>query len=859
MRIAYLPFVIILILSACGTTKEAIYTAPPIEVEERVMDTMFVTAAPPDLEVASLTRYNPAYTRTWDLLHTSLDLKFNWDSQQVLGEADLKLKPIFYAQDKIELHAQNFDLKEIRVAGKLIDPSKIEYNGQQLLISLDRRYKKAEEVSLSISYVANPENGTQGGSAAITSDKGLFFINPLGDQGDKPRQIWTQGETENNSRWFPTIDRPNERCTQKIKLTVKDKYVTLSNGTMTGSKPNGNGTRTDTWEQKDPHAPYLFMLAVGEFAVVEDRWKNIPVDYYVEEEYRADAKRIFNHTPEMLSFFSDKLDYPYPWEKYSQIVVRDFVSGAMENTTAVIFGDFVQKTTRELIDNDNDYIVAHEMMHHWFGDLVTCESWSNLTLNEGFANYAEYLWFEHKYGPYRADNHRADEMAGYLYSFANQGGHPLIHYGYSNKEDMFDAHSYNKGGMVLHALRGYLGDEAFFASLNKYLVDNKYSAVEVDELRMAFEDTTGEDLNWFFDQWYLSSGHPILEVDYSYNELDKVIKVSVNQVQNTEQHLGIYQLPLEVYIFDKKGNRTTVDYFLQSRSDTISINYEGDFAVALIDGPDNQLAEITEQHSTQEHKYIAQFSEELRHIINSFQTIAGESVGDDFYQQFLNHPYHLVRTLAISLIADPTPYQIELKAMATSDKHSETRSAALSSLSFLPADELVSLCEQILKKEQAYPVIASAIMMVNVSDADKGIALADQFSTEPDASIRGAVASVYVATGDPKYIDYFLQTFQTQDPYDLFQFTNQFKTFMSSQNDQNILKASDGLELIASSKENGGFRKFVAMFNISNLKGMVSENPEKYDQTTLEKIQKAIDNIKSKETDKELLQRYQGF
>jgi len=220
-----------------------------------------------------------------------------------------------------------------------------------------------------------------GGSAAITSDQGLFFINPRNEDSEKPQQIWTQGETEWNSRWFPTTDKPNERCTQEMYLTVEDKYVTLSNGLLKSSKKNADGTRTDYWKM-----------------------------------------------------------VKYPWQKYSQVVVRDYVSGAMENTTGVIFGDFVQKTERELIDNHNDGIVAHEMFHHWFGDYVTCESWANLTMNEGFANYSEYLWFEHKYGREEADRHLRNEMNGYLGSVGQGGAHPLIHWGYNDKEDMFDAH-----------------------------------------------------------------------------------------------------------------------------------------------------------------------------------------------------------------------------------------------------------------------------------------------------------------------------------------------------------------------------------------------------------------------------------
>ena len=275
----------------------------------------------------------------------------------------------------MELDAKNFDFKSI----KLFNGTALEYSyegeKQQVHITLDREYQRGEEVELVIDYTAIPAQS--GGSAAITSDKGLFFINPRGEEGDKPTQIWTQGETENNSRWFPTIDKPNERCTQEVYVTVDDRFTTLSNGTLVSKNKNSDGTRTDYWKQELPHAPYLFMLAIGEFDVVEDeKWNGIPVNYYLESKWSPYAKDIFPYTREMLTFFSELTGVDYPWQKYSQVAVRDYVSGAMENTTAVIFGEFMHGTDRDLIDVDrNEKIVAHEMFHHWFGDYVTCESW----------------------------------------------------------------------------------------------------------------------------------------------------------------------------------------------------------------------------------------------------------------------------------------------------------------------------------------------------------------------------------------------------------------------------------------------------------------------------------------------------
>lgn len=252
--------------------------------------------------------------------------------------------------------------------------------------------------------------------------------------------------------------------TQEIYLTVDTAFETLSNGLLLSTQINGDGTKTDYWKQSLPNAPYLTMVAAGDFAIIKDRWRNIEVNYYVDKPYEKYARLIFGNTPEMLEFFSKKLNMDYVWEKYSQIVVHDYVSGAMENTTAVVHGTNMLEDARELMDYNYEDYISHELFHHWFGNLVTCESWSNLTLNEGFANYSEYLWREYKYGRDDADYSNQGEQSAYLL-YTAKNDPTLIRYDYEDREDMYDVVSYQKGGRVLHMLRKYVGDDAFYAAL----------------------------------------------------------------------------------------------------------------------------------------------------------------------------------------------------------------------------------------------------------------------------------------------------------------------------------------------------------------------------------------------------------
>ena len=257
------------------------------------------------------------------------------------------------------------------------------------------------------------------------------------------QQVWTQGETEASSCWFPTIDDNSQKTTQEIEITVPNNFVTLSNGVLKNSKTSGNN-RTDHWVMDKPHAPYLFFMAAGEFAIVKDTpWKGtVPIEYYVEKEYESVAKQIFGNTAEMLTFFSERFGYEFPWQRYAQIVVRDFVSGAMENTTAVSHAETAYQTAEDLADQNHwERIIAHELAHHWFGDLVTAESWANLTVNESFANYSEYLWLEHKYNKDVAEEHLLNDTQQYK-ERPNDFAKNLVRFDYDSREDMFDLVSY---------------------------------------------------------------------------------------------------------------------------------------------------------------------------------------------------------------------------------------------------------------------------------------------------------------------------------------------------------------------------------------------------------------------------------
>ncbi len=629
--------------------------------------------------------YRATPTKVTELKHTKLKVNFDYQKEQMNGEEWLTASPYFYAANELTLDAKGMLIHEVALDnnGKKT-PLKYDYKNDILKISLDKTYQKNQDYTVYIKYTSRPNEVKQQGSMAINDAKGLYFINAQGTDSDKPTQIWTQGETESSSAWFPTIDKPNQKTTQEIYMTVPYQYVTLSNGLLKESKKESNGLRTDHWVMDKRHSTYLFFMGVGEYAVVKDKWKNIPVDYYIEKEYEPYAKQIYGNTPEMIDFFSKKLNYDYPWAKYAQISGRDYVSGAMENTTATLHGsDILQKPGQLIDENTWEDTIAHELFHHWFGDLVTAESWSNLTVNESFANYSEYLWNEYKYGKDQADYHLMTDVNQYIHNPSDFNKN-LVRFNYESREDVFDLVTYQKGGGILNMLRNYLGDDAFFGGMNDYLKTNEYQNAEAHQLRLSFEKVSGKDLNWFFNQWYFGSGNPKINSSSTFEPVKKQVTVTINQTQEKP-----FEFPLAIDVYDngkpKRYNvwvnaeaKNTFSFDVSKAPDLVNINADGVL-----------LAEITETKTPEQNLMQFTNSKEFK---SRYLALAGikDQVGKSpaavkLLAAALKDPFFRVRIKALELIDLTNPEQMkalgaEVEKLAVSDPKTLTQAAAITVL-----------------------------------------------------------------------------------------------------------------------------------------------------------------------------------
>lgn len=755
--------------------------------------------------------YQPSNTQVSDLIHTKLKVSFDWEKQYLYGVANLTLKPYFYSQNSVVLDAKGFDIDYIHLITEAGSQAlSYQYDSLKITIQLDKEYTREQAYELEIKYTSKPNELEEGGSKAIASDKGLYFINPLGEDKEKPRQIWTQGETEASSCWFPTIDSPNEKTTQEIYITIDTNFTTISNGLLIYSRDNGDGSKTDYWKQDKPHAPYLFMMAIGEFAEIKDSWKGLEVNYYVEKKYAPYAKGVFGITPEMLSFFSEILGYEYPWDKYYQVAVRDYVSGAMENTSAAIFLEEIQLTDREQLDENWDYIIAHELFHHWFGDLVTCESWSNLALNEAFANYAEYLWFEYKYGRDRADFHGKTEQEEYLQESISKQA-PIVRYNYHHREDMFDRHSYNKGGRVLHMLRKYVGDDAFFTSLKHYLHKNEFTDAEIHELRLAFEETTGEDLNWFFNQWFLSPGHPDLKVEHYH--LGDTLFLNTAQLQDT-LYTPLFKLPLEVEVW-VNGQKTVHPIVVKDAIQQFKFSMSSKPDLVLFDAEQQLLGVIKHKKSIEElvyqfkhtDKYLAK-QEALTSLItesydvkkSDYNPVLDSANVREVFKQALNASFYDIKELAIEALtgysgADTTEIHESIMKLAQTDKKASVRAMALS---YLTEQKVGSqeLYKQMLS-DSAYSVVAAALTgYIEVGDDSEKSTIIEKYKNEEKLDIVVSIAQYYIDAKDTTQVDWFIDKFEKATPRDkiaLSQFVGDYVSKVATAESDKIITMAEEL------------------------------------------------------------------
>jgi aminopeptidase N len=446
-------------------------------------------------------------------------------------------------------------------------------------------------------------------------------------------------------------------------------------------------------------------------------------------------------------------------------VVHDFVSGAMENVTATVHYEGLHQTSREMIDENHEDIIAHELSHHWFGDLVTCKSWGQIPLNESFATYAEALWINHKYGSYEADKHSEDDLKDYL-NEADVKQMPLIRYRYWDKEDLFDAHSYQKGGYVLRMLHALVGDDAFTKSLSYYLKTNEFKTVEIDQLRIAFETITGKDLHWFFDQWFHRPGHPSLTINQEYNDIEHKLYVSLSQspsyasVSDNPFYKQPYKLPLDIDIYTTEGKLRQSVVF-ETSDTTLTFNLNVAPLLVNVDAGKKLLCTKTDNKPLSQFVYQFQNAplyKDKMEALNEFTFLQYEdTLSARMMQVALRHKYWAIRAEALEFIDindnnKKTLFPV-IKQMALSDSSSQVRSSAVYKLVLFNQEDVTPVLLQALHSDSSYLVIAESLNSLNQIDNNLALQEALKLQNENNPVVNTAVMSIYAASSDTSIVE----------------------------------------------------------------------------------------------------------
>ncbi len=650
-----------------------------------------------------------------DALHLKLEVEFDWEKREVAGKAHHTFRVLESGLRSIRLDAVK--LHVIKVEGPGGEKLEFESGPETLKVDLARERKRGEEVQFTVEYRCRPQ-------------RGVYFRAPDDAYPRTPKQIWTQGEAVEARHWIPCIDHPVDKLTTEVLVTAPEGLMALSNGRLAGEPVAlAGGGRVYHWIQEKPHATYLIAVVVGDFAEYRDEWNGIPIVSYVPRDRAGDASRSFALTRAMMQFFSDKTGVPYPWAKYGQVCVEEFLMGGMENTSLTILTDHTLHDAAAALDVESHGLVAHELAHQWFGDLATCKDWAEIWLNESFATFFENLYREHHLGWDEGVLGRMEQGEAYMAEDRHEYRRPLVTYRYRHPDDLFDSHAYPKGARILSMLRNVLGDDRFFAGIKRYLETRAYQPAETADLRQAMEEVSGASLRWFFDQWVHGGGHPSYKVASEWDERAKVVRVRVEQTQKVDDLTALFRMPIEIEVVTSSG--ATLHRVGVARADeTFTFPTPERPKMVRFDKRDWVLKELDFPRSREELLYQLQEDGEVSGRIEAARALASR-LDDDVRKALLDRlarePFWGVRVEIVRALrqAGGSTVREALIAACGSEKRSHVRREIVSALGEYPGAATAAFLRKSLGADPSYSVAAGALR--SLSRLDRLAALPDAY------------------------------------------------------------------------------------------------------------------------------------
>lgn len=651
----------------------------------------------------------PQRERHFDLHHIRIEVGFDETKKQVFGKVIGRGTPLDRNFTHIELDAEDIKFLSASVNGQgvSIDTS----TKKKVRLVLPKSFSQKDTMTYQIEYVATPK-------------KGLYFVAKDTLTPDSPRQIWTQGESQDNHHWFPCFDSPNEKSTSEIILTVNMEYLAISNGRLIRTtEDKKNKTKTWHWVQDKPHATYLIMLAAGDYVRIEDKYKNKQVDFYAYKSNQSDARNSLNHTVEAIDFFSRKIGYEYPWDKYSQIILRNFMFGGMENTSATTLTETTIHDKRSEIDGVSSVgLMAHELAHQWWGDLLTTKSWSHVWLNESFATYFDALFTEHYSGVNEFQWSMMNNASSAKYYYKTQRK-PIVFAEGTNLEDWPVPNVYQKGSCVLNMIRWLLGDELWWKAMNVYAHRYEYQNVETQDLRSVIEEVSGKNFGRFFSEWVYGVGHPGYVVSSEWNSEKHVIDLRVRQVQLRDSLTGLFTIPVDIAVSTSAG-KTVHRIEVKLEDETFSIPCVDEPLLVEFDAPGVILKDV------EFNKPLSTWIYQLKHgsgveskymALDSLQDARGnKDVFLALKDCAMNEPFSVLRRKSIRTLRDFKEMITEedyLKLVR--DANARVRVEAVQLMDNFPGNQTVEMMHHIINSDSSYACIGAAMKVLTRHDSAK--------------------------------------------------------------------------------------------------------------------------------------------
>jgi len=699
-----------------------------------------------------------ARSRDYDLQHSKIALRFDLDQKRVLGEVTHWLSILRGGSTKVFFDSVGLTIQSVTLNRAAI---KFETSADKLIVPLPAAAKAGDKFEIAIRYEGKPA-------------KGMYFILPDKDYPDRPRQIWTQGESEDTRYYLPTYDYPNDRLTTETILTVPASWITVSNGKLMNVSEAGKGLKTWYWKESVPSSTYLITVVAGEFDEVRDTWHGIPVTYYAPKGRGDRLPLNYGRTPAMMELFSKKFGVDYPWEKYAQVMVDDFVAGGMENSSATTNNSnslVHPKLAPEYFTGEDD-LISHELGHQWFGDLVTCKDWGDIWLNEGFATFLEAVWTEAHYGKDQADYERWNNAREWFES-NSLWNKPIVRHDFDDSSE-FDGNAYNKAGWVLYMLRQQIGEDAFYRGLKYYLDVNRGKSVVTADLAKAIEESAHVNVDQFFSQWLYGAGAPKFDLSYTYDGEKHQVMLTVTQIQKVEGRVGLFRVPVEVEITTGSGPKL-YNFTVSKDKQTFPLSAESAPLMVLFDKGGHILKSAEFHKEKKEWLYQVKNATDLADRADAVVAL-GKMKNDDEVVAVLGDILRNDKAWGVRATAADTLGQLGaasasklLLAALDSQDGPWVRNRVVSALGNFKDDTTVAAkLNSVANQDDSYRTRAAALQALGRlkepnAFATLGAAVA---SDSPDGFLRNAALRSLGSLGDDKAVPLLLQWSAAGKPID---------------------------------------------------------------------------------------------